>query len=66
MVLAPLVLLRDIHNGLLANYDCKDSAPPPTEPGPRVRPGRNSQDGVSQEEEVIPTQNRLTHQIIQH
>ena len=23
----PLVLLRDIHNGLLAKYDCKDSAP---------------------------------------
>jgi hypothetical protein len=25
----PIVLLRDIHNGLLANYDCKDSASSP-------------------------------------
>ena len=24
----PLVLLRDIHDGLLAKYDCKDSVPP--------------------------------------
>jgi hypothetical protein len=51
----PLVLLRDIHNGLLANYDCKDSAPLP--------PGRNSQDGDSQQQEVgillIPQLNRL-------
>ena len=51
----PLVLLRDIHNGLLANYDFKDSAPLP--------PGRNSQDGDSQQQEVgillIPQLNRL-------
>ena len=38
----PLVLLRDIHNGLLAKYDCKDSAPPPAQPGARARPGRDS------------------------
>ena len=51
----PLVLLRGIHNCLLANYDCKDSAPLP--------PGRNSQDGDSQQQEVglllIPQLNRL-------
>jgi hypothetical protein len=27
---SPLVLLRDIHNGLLVNYDWKDTTPPPT------------------------------------
>jgi hypothetical protein len=46
----PLVLLRDIHNGLLAKYDSKDSAPPPDQSGERACPGRNSQDGVSQQE----------------
>ena len=50
----PLVLLRDIHNGLLVNYDCKDSAPPPAQPGARARHGRNSQDGVSQHQEAAP------------
>ncbi len=50
----PLVLLRDTHNGLLANYDCKDSAPPPAQPGARARPGSNSLDGVSQQEEAAP------------
>jgi hypothetical protein len=47
MSLPPLVLFRDIHrtNDLLTNYDCKDSAPPPDQPGERARPGRNSQDG---------------------
>ena len=50
----PLVLLRDIHNGLLVNYDCKDSAPPPAQPGARARPGRISQDGVSQQQEAAP------------
>ena len=50
----PLVLLRGIHNGLLANYDCKDSAPLPAQPGARARPGRNSQDGDSQQQEVGP------------
>ena len=59
----PSVLLRDIHNDLLTNYDYKDSAPPPTQSGPRVRPGHNSENGVSQQEEVtplfIPQLNRL-------
>ena len=32
----PIVLLRDIHNDLLVNYDYKDSVPPPNQPGPRV------------------------------
>ena len=31
----PLVILRDIHNQLLAKYDCKDSVPPPALPGMR-------------------------------
>ena len=48
----PLVLLRDIHNGLLAKYDCKDSVPPPDQSGERARAGRNSQDGVSQQQEA--------------
>jgi hypothetical protein len=51
---SPLVLLRDIQNGLLAIYDCKNSAPPPVQPGARARPGRDSQDGVSQQEEADP------------
>ncbi len=50
----PLVLLRDIHNGLLAKYDCKDTTPPPAQPDARACPGRNSQDGVSQQEEAAP------------
>ena len=50
----PLVLLRDIHNGLLSNYDWKDSSPPLTQRGLRSRPGRNSQDGVSQQLETAP------------
>ncbi len=47
---APHGGLHDIHNGLLSNYDYKDSAPPPVQPGVRVRPGRNSQDGLSQQQ----------------
>jgi hypothetical protein len=41
----PLVLLRDMHNGLLAKYDCKDSVPPPDQSGERARPGRNTSAG---------------------
>ena len=52
--MVPLVLLRHIHKGLLANYDCKDSAPPPAQPGARARPGRDSQDGISQQQEAAP------------
>jgi hypothetical protein len=59
----PLVLLRDIHTGLLANYDCKDTAPPPAQPDARACPRSNSQDGVSQEQEAarlfLPQLNRL-------
>ena len=29
----PRVLLRDIHDGLLAKYDCKDTMPPPASAG---------------------------------
>jgi hypothetical protein len=46
----PLVLLRDIHDGLLAKYDCKDSAPPLAQPGVRARPARDSQDVAYQQE----------------
>ena len=46
----PLVLLHDIHDGLLVKYDWKDSVSPPDQPGTRARPARDSQDGVSQEE----------------
>ena len=51
---SPLVFLRDIHNGPLAKYDCKDSTPPPTQHGVRTRPGHDSQDGVSQQQETDP------------
>ena len=59
----PLVLLLDIHNGLMAKYDCKDSVPPPDQSGERARAGRNSQDGVSQQQEAstlfVPQLNKL-------
>ena len=41
-----LVLLRDIHDSLLTTYDCKDSVSPPGQPGTRVRPPYDSQDGL--------------------
>ena len=48
-----LVLLRDIQNDILSNYDCKDTEfTSPVQPGVRARPGHNSQDGVSQQEEA--------------
>ena len=40
------VLLRDIHDSLLATYDWKDSVSPPGQPGTRVRPPYDSQDGL--------------------
>jgi hypothetical protein len=59
----PRVLLCDIHSGLVANYDCKDSAPPQSEPGGRARVGHSSQDGDSQQQEagplLLPQLNRL-------
>ena len=51
----PLVLLHDIHRDLPSKYDCKDSPTPPTLPGVRDRPGYDSQDGVSQQEETVQT-----------
>ncbi len=88
----PLLLLRDIHNGLLANYECKDTVPPQPQPGARARVGRSSQDGDAQQQEAglllpqltrlseayhvrgeddtnmptIPSQHRVTMQILEH
>jgi hypothetical protein len=45
----PLVLLRDIHDGLLAKYDCKDNVSPPAQPGVRARPPLDSQNGLDGE-----------------
>ena len=51
----PLLLLRDIHNDLVTRYECKDSAPPPAQPGVRrASPGRASQNGVSQQQAATP------------
>ena len=50
----PLVFLRDIHNSLLATYDCKDIAPPQFQPGTAARVGRSQQDGDAQQQEAAP------------
>jgi hypothetical protein len=50
----PLVLLCDIHQDLLAHYDCKDAAPPPAQPGTGARVGRSQQDGDAQQQEAAP------------
>jgi hypothetical protein len=50
----PLVLLRDIHHGLLANYDCKDTAPSQAQPGTGARVSRSQQDGDAQQPEAAP------------
>ena len=58
----PLVLLRDIHDGLLAQYDCKDSVPPPAQPGARARPAQHGLDGAYQQEAAplfLPQLNQL-------
>ncbi len=89
----PLVLLRDIHDGLLPKYDYKDSVSPPARTVSRTRPAHDSQDGLDgashqetvllflpqlnqlhepsfvREEDtsnvvVIPTQHRVTQQIL--
>jgi hypothetical protein len=39
---------------LINNYDYQDSAHCPTQTGVRAHPGRNSQNGVSQEQETTP------------
>ncbi len=54
LVLTRLVLLRDIHNGLLANCDSKDTVPPQSPSGTRARVGHNSQDGYAHQEEADP------------
>ena len=46
----PLVLLRDIHDGLLVQYDCKDNVPPLAQSGTRARPTQDGLDGASQQE----------------
>ncbi len=44
----PLVLLHDIHDGLLGKYDCKDTVPPQSQSGARARIGLSQQDGDAQ------------------
>jgi hypothetical protein len=51
----PLVLLRDIHDNLIAQYDCKEVCAPSQSQsniGTSVR--LRSQDGVSQQQETSP------------
>ena len=45
----PLVLLRDIHDGLLAKYEYKDTVTPQSHPGVRSRVGRSQKDGDGQQ-----------------
>ena len=46
----PLALLRQIRDTLLADCDCKDSAPPKSQNDARARGVRSSQDEFSQQE----------------
>ncbi len=58
----PRVLLRDIHDGLLVQYDCKDSVSPPAHPGVRARPVQDGLDGPSQQEDAplfLPQLNQI-------
>jgi hypothetical protein len=60
----PLVLLRDIHHTLLADYVCKDTAPHPVHGwGAGARVGRSQQDGDAQQQApaplVLPQLNKL-------
>jgi hypothetical protein len=51
----PFVLLRDIHDNLIAQYDCKEVCAPSQSQaniGASARP--SSQDGVSQQQEAAP------------
>ncbi len=50
----PLVLLRDIHDGLLSKYGYKDTTPPQSQPEARARVGHSEQDGDAQQQEVGP------------
>ena len=55
MVIAPLVLLRDIHTTLLPEYDCKEvCAPSQSQVNVGASARLNSQDGVSQQQETAP------------
>ena len=51
----PLVLLRDIHSKLIAQYDCKEVCAPSQSQGNVGASARlSSQDGVSQKQESAP------------
>jgi len=55
LVIAPLVLLRDIHTTLLPEYDCKEvCAPSQSQVNVGASARLNSQDGVSQQQETAP------------
>jgi hypothetical protein len=52
---SPLVLLRDIHANLIAQYDCKEvCAPSQSQANIGASARLSSQDGVSQQEEAAP------------
>ncbi len=62
---SPLLLLRDIHSTLLAEYNCKEGcAPSQSQVHVWANDGLSSQDGASQQQEdapvTIPQLNRLT------
>ena len=51
----PLLLLRDIHSKLIAQYDCKEvCAPSQSQGNVGSSPRRSSQDGVPQQQEAVP------------
>ncbi len=62
---SPLVLLRDIHNSLLTNYDWKDTVPPQSDPGTGARVGDSQVDSVNRtvihiSRRLIPSFSNLT------
>ncbi len=52
---SPLVLLREIHDTLVSDYDYKDSAPSQSRSGPGAPGVHISQDGISQQRRVRTT-----------
>ena len=55
MVIAPLVLLRDIHSKLLTHYACKEVCAPSQSQGIVGASARlSSQDGIPQQQEAAP------------
>ena len=54
MVITPSCTPSDIHDGLLAKYDCKDTVPPQSQPVARASVGRSQQDGDAQQQEAGP------------